>query len=264
MQTADEAQIRDHVGTGLTIFRFAPDPRILVLDFASLYQQGRMLDRIAAMMEKEDVSHDRVLTDAELDKVIRRGGDTVATYYYGHDYSAAELVRFFTLADQEHIRLYPEEETLRRLLHQLGWFRPGAQGALISIPQPGANKQVTLAARSAILRHELSHGQFFSDPAYASFVQHFWQTALTPQERHRFIAFLASEEYDTSLHELVINEMQAYLMFTRNPAFFTPAMIDMTPGRLNELQAAFAHEMPRGWLRDKLLSEQPIVPAAAH
>ena len=35
-------------------------------------------------------------------------------------------------------------------------------------------------------------------------------------------AFLAREDYDVREEELMLNEMQAYLMFTRDPAFFTP------------------------------------------
>lgn len=254
VQTASQAQILGHVGSGLTIFRFAADPRILVLDFGSLLTQGRMLDRVAALIEKAGLPHDRVLTNAQLDAAIRAGGDTVATYYYGHDYSVQDLVRFFALADAEHLVLYPQEETLRRFMQQQGWFKSGVHAALISIPQAGTDPRLTMAARSAILQHELSHGLYFSDPAYAAYVQRFWDTDLTAQERAAFRLFLKSEEYDTSLDDLMINEMQAYLMFTRDPAFFRPALIGMAPARLAELQAEFARGMPAGWLRDTLLA----------
>ncbi|HET8997148.1 MAG TPA: hypothetical protein VFN42_10825 [Acetobacteraceae bacterium] len=254
VQTASQAQILAHVGTGLAIFRFAPDPRIVVMDFGSLLTQGRMLDRVAALNEKAGLPHDRVLTSPQLDAAIRAGGDTVATYYYGHDYSAQELVRFFALADAEHVALHPQEETLRRIMQQLGWFQPGVHAALISIPQAGTDPRLTMAARSAILQHELSHGLYFSDPAYAAYVHRFWDSALTAEERAAFRRFLGSQEYDTSLDDLMINEMQAYLMFTRDPDFFRPALIGMAPVRLAELQAAFARGMPAGWLRDTLLA----------
>jgi hypothetical protein len=48
------------------------------------------------------------------------------------------------------------------------------------------------------------------------------------------------------------NEMQAYLMFTRDPLFFTPDLVGMTPERLSALQTRFLSTMPAGWLRDRL------------
>ena len=58
----------------LTVFRFADNPKILVLDFASLHEQGKMLNRVAAFVEKAGLPHDRVLTDAELDAAIHARG----------------------------------------------------------------------------------------------------------------------------------------------------------------------------------------------
>ena len=98
-----------------------------------------MLNRVAAFVEKAGLPHDRVLTDAELDAAIRASGETPATYYYGHDYRAADLIRFFALADRAGVALTPEEERLRRLLRQAGWTDTSAAGALISIPKAGAD-----------------------------------------------------------------------------------------------------------------------------
>ena len=69
-------------------------------------------------------------------------------------------------------------------------------GGLISIPAVGADDKVTAAARTAILHHELSHGEFFSNPAYADYVHQFWLTELTDAERDGVRRFLAKEEYD--------------------------------------------------------------------
>lgn len=256
IETANEEQILNHVAAGLTVFRFAANPRILVLDFASLHEQGLMLDRVAALVEKAGLPRDRVLTDAELAAAISASGDTVDTYYYGHDYSAAALARFFALADQEHIALNPEEERLRSLLQQVGWFAPGVSGGLISLPAVASDPKVTLAARAAILRHELSHGEFFSDPNYAAYVHNFWLTVLSDQERASVRAFLAKDDYDAGQEELMYNEMQAYLMFTRDSLFFTPSMADLTPERLAALQVRFLAGMPAGWLRELLASYQ--------
>ena len=256
IQSANETQIRNDIPTGLTVFRFADNPNIVVLDFASLHEQGKMLNCVAALVEKADLPRDRVLTDEELDAAILKRGDTVETFYYGHDYSAEALVRFFALADAQHIQLDPQEKRLRALLQQLGWSGANAVGGLISLPAVGSAANVTMAARTSILRHELSHGEFFSDPDYAAYVHNFWLTALTEAERANVRKFLASEDYDVTDEVLMYNEMQAYLMFTRDPVFFRPELVGLTPGRLAEIQARFLAGMRPGWLRDVLASYQ--------
>ncbi|MDA8248758.1 MAG: hypothetical protein M0Z28_06220 [Rhodospirillales bacterium] len=252
--TADEATIRDHAAATLTVFRFAPDPAIVVLDFPTLHAQGAMLNRVAALIEKAGLPRDRVLTDAELDAAIRASGDSPDTYYFGHDYPAAALVRFFALADAGHVTLNAEEEQLRALARQLGWTRADAVGALISLPQVPQEAVAALdaAARATILHHELSHGLFFTDPAYAEYVRRFWDTTLTAAERDAVRRFLASEGYDTGDEVLTYNEMQAYLLFTGDPRFCRAANLGMTPERRTDLAQAFLRDMPPGWLRDAL------------
>lgn len=259
IQTGNEAEIRAHAATTLTVFRFAADPNIVVLDFPSLLQQGLMLDRVAALEEKAGLPRDRVLTDAELDAAIRARGDTIATFYYGHDYPASALARFFALAAQDHVPLNPEEEKLRALLAELGWLAPGVHAGLISVSRAGADANLTMGARAAILRHELAHGEFFSDPAYADYTRRFWTTMLTESERAGFRRFLHSQEYDTDDEELMLNEMQAYLMFTRDPHFFKPEDAGLTEQRLAELQAEFMRGLDVGWLRNEM--EHPLTAA---
>jgi hypothetical protein len=254
VETATEAEIDGHLPTSLTVFRFADNPRILVLDFASLYEQGKMLNRVAAFVEKAGLPHDRVLTDDELDAAIRAQGDTVETFYLGHDYAAASLARFFALADSKRVVLDPQEEKLRALLQQEGWLATDARAGLISLPAVGSDPRITAPARTAILRHELSHGEFFSNPDYAEYVRKFWLMELSADERDAVRRFLAKENYDAREEELMYNEMQAYLMFTRDPTFFAPEMVGMTQERLSALQARFLSNMPAGWLRNVLTS----------
>jgi hypothetical protein len=254
--TATEQQILDHVpgpgATDPTVFRFAPNPGILVLDFASLLEQGRMLNRVAALVEKSGLPHDRVLTSFEIAAAIRARGDTVETFYYGHDYAAGSVIRFFALADRDNIRLVSEEDQLGRMIRQAGWFEPNARAAVISIPQVGADAHVTRAARATILHHELSHGEYFTNPVYVAFVHQFWTQTLSANERDRIRGFLHSEGYDQGLEEVMENEAQAYLMFTDGAEFFTPEMIGMSQARLLELRNGFYRTMPAGWLRDNL------------
>jgi hypothetical protein len=252
IESVTEAQIRDNVPTSLSIFRLAANPNIIVLDFASLHDQGLMLNRLGAFAEKVGVPHDRLLSDAELEKAIRKGGDTPDTFYYGHDYSAATIAHFFALADRDHVRLNAEEEKLRQLMQREGWLVKGKAAGVISIPRVGADARVTPDARATILHHELSHGQFFSDPAYVAYTHHFWLDMLTPAERTGVRRYLAQEQYDPNLQELMENEAQAYIVFTYNPVFFTPAMVGMTEARRAELHAMFLRDVPATWMRDAL------------
>jgi hypothetical protein len=256
IQVATETEIGRHVPTSLTVFRLADNPRILVLDFASLHEQGKMFNRVAAFVEKAGLPHDRVLTDSELDAAILARGDTVETFYFGHDYAASALARFFERADSQRIELDPQEEKLRALLREEGWFAPNVAAGLISLPTIGSDPRITASARTTILRHELSHGEFFSNPAYAEYVHNFWMQQLTEAERAGVRAFLGREEYDVSNEELMCNEMQAYLMFTRDPVFFSPAKAGLTLARLAELRTRFLADMPAGWLHNVLASDR--------
>ena len=254
LRTATRRQILADNPDHLAIFRYAPNPNIVVLDFPSLRMQGLMLDRVAALIEKGGLPRNRVISWPHLLRVIAAGGDTISTYYYGHDYSAAALARFFALAAADHRRLNPEEQRLHALVAQLGWLRPGLNAGLITLPREGANQYVTQTARDVILTHELSHGEFFSSRAYRAYVRHFWHHDLTAAQREAVRHFLGSEEYDTSDETLMMNEMQAYLMFTRNPEFFQASDVGMTPDERRRLQNRFVAGMPVGWLRNRLVA----------
>lgn len=260
IRIANETAILADRPERLTVFRFAPNPLVLVLDFPSLRQQGLMLDRVAALVEKAGLPRDRVLTDTELDAAIRASGDTIETYYYGHDYRAADLARFFALANRDHVVLTLEEEELRGLVRQEGWLPGEAAGALISIPRAGADSFVNAEVRATILDHELSHGEYFTDPAYAAFTRHFWDTALSTEDRARFRTFLGRQGYDTGQEDLMMNEMQAYLMHTPDPHFFNARAIGISEDRLARLRGVFLADMPRGWLRDE--TPAPVSAAA--
>jgi hypothetical protein len=174
IELAAEDEISEHVATSLTVFRLADNPRVLVLDFASLREQGEMLNRVAALVEKAGMPRDHVLTDSELDAAIHANGDTAETFYLGHDYAASALARFFERADSQRITLDPQEEKLRALLREEGWLTEDVTAGLISLPAVGSDPRITASVRGAILRHELSHGEFFSNPAYAEYVHDFW------------------------------------------------------------------------------------------
>lgn len=262
-QTADEATIAAHIPTRLTLFRFAANPHVLVLDFPTLREQGLMLNRVAAMVEKIGLPRDRVLTDPELAAAIKAHGDTVETYYYGHDYKAADLAAFFARADRQHLALDPEEQLLRRILAEQGFFAPASQEALISIPRAGAAPGLDAAMRAAILEHELSHGEFFSNPDFAAYARRFYAEIMPPAAREAFGRYLASQEYDPSVPDLFANETQAYLMNTPDRRLFDAAAVGLAPAELHALRVQFLAGMPPGWLRDRIAGQLAATPSAA-
>ena len=261
---ADEAAIRAHAATTLTVFRFAPNPAIVVLDFPTLGEQARMFNRMAAWVEKAGQPRDRLLADAELDAAIRLDGGNPDTYYYGHDYRAADVRRFFALADRDKVALTDGEERLRRLLAQLS-ADPQGFGAVVSVPRAGPPSLdatgLDAAGRAAILRHELSHGEYFTNAAYARAMVTAWDTVLTEAERAAFRAFLASEGYDARLEDLMANETQAYLLHTPAGQFFDEGQLGIAPLRLQAIRGAYGAMMPPGWLRDAAGAPNVAAPA---
>lgn len=249
IRSADRAEILAADPQHLLIFRYSHDPHIVVLDFPSLHQQGQMLNRVAAFVEKADVPHDRVLTDAELAAAIKKSGSTPDDYYYGHDYRAADLARFFHLMALDHVAPDPEERRLHALMGFLRWSAPGAVGALITLPGPGKAPGLDAKGRATILEHELSHGAYFTIPAYNAYVHRFYETGLDANDRAAFRKLLVSEGYDKAIHDLIINETLAYLMFTPDPRFFSAAVVGLPPARIEALREAFWPGIPVGWLR---------------
>jgi hypothetical protein len=219
-----------------------------------------MLDRVAALIEKAHLPRDRVLDDVELNEAILECGLTVESYYYGHDYKAADLAKFFRLAAADGIQLNPQELWLHGLLLQLGWLTPGANGALITLP--AAISPITQEMRAVILHHELSHGAFYTTPNYEAYAIAFWNS-LTDADRAAFTGFLGREGYDTTNTYLMLNETQAYLIFTRDPRFFRADVVGMTQAQVDTLRAGYIAGMPDFWLRPMANETLPVGPEPA-
>jgi hypothetical protein len=241
-----EAQIDASEPCATMVSTFALDAAVIVIDFQNLTTQGLALDRVAALVEKDHLPRDRVLSDAELIQAIHGSGDTIESYYYGHDYQAADLAKFFRLAAQENIQLNPHELWLKALLAQLGWLKPGAVGAIITVP--AASGPVTPDMRAVILHHEISHGAFYTNATYRRYAESFWYS-LTDAARAAFTGFLGRQGYDTTNTELMLNETQAYLIFTRDPRFFNAQAVGMSDAGIAQLREGFIANMPDFWLR---------------
>ena len=250
-EAADESALLAMPAASFHAYPFQPAPDILVLLYPNMHEQALAMNRIGAFVEKADLPRDRVLDDAALDQAVAASGDKFDTYYFGHDYRASDLARFFATADRDGVRLRPEERTLRALLAARGMLAPGAVGAIITLPPLSADPPVDAGARATILRHELSHGLYFTDPAYAAYTKEFWEGQLSADQRALFRAFLGREGYDTGNEDLMRNEMQAYLVHTTDPRYFNAASVQMAPDTVVALRRAFVAGMPGGWLRDR-------------
>ena len=70
------------------------------------------MNRLAALIEKSGMPHDRVLSPEEMAAAIPNPD----TYYFAHDYAATSLARFFSLAAAETQPLNQQERDLLALL----------------------------------------------------------------------------------------------------------------------------------------------------
>ena len=239
--------------SGTAVYRLAENPRILLIDFPTLAEQGRAMNRLAALIEKSGMPHDRVLSEAEMATAIANPD----TYYFAHDYAATSLARFFSLAEAETQPLNAEERDLLALLVGARVIERGATGyvaatpemAIVTLVQPEsagapAGETVDAALRDTMLHHEVSHGEFFTNPAYRAHCERFWRERLSDAERALFRSFLTSYGYDPADETLMINEMQAYLMHTPDPRAFSAGLLHVTPEKLAELRRRFMDPQP--------------------
>lgn len=234
---------------------------VLVIQFPGLLAQGRALNRAAALIEKGGMRRDRVLTDAELRAALLASGDNEASYFFGHDYRAEDLGRFFSLAQAQQLVLNADELRLRQLLLDAGLLQAPAPGrfsgtpglALISFSAEQADDPATLQdesvdaqRRESVLRHELSHGRYFTDAAYRDHCRRFWRERLSETERQAWRRYLDRQGYDPGNEDLMANETQALLMHTPDTRDFDAAALGMGERELEGQRARFRLGLPAG------------------
>lgn len=252
-QSLDQLLARSNDGNWRLV-RLAGQPAVLVLEFPNLLAQGHALNRAAALIEKGSASRDHVPDDAALASLIAKGGDNASTYFLGHDYSSVGLARFFNLALAQQVALNAEELRLRGMLVEAGLLVEG-QGGLVSGAEPGAlvtfsalqaddpatkpDESVDAARRASVLRHELSHGRYFTDARYREHCAFFWRSLLTEAERQSWRRYLAAQGYDAHNEDLMINETQALLMHTPDERDFKAADLQWKAADLAALRERF-------------------------
>ncbi|MCO6419827.1 hypothetical protein JYK14_27220, partial [Siccirubricoccus sp. KC 17139] len=223
--------------------RVKSNPRVFVLLFTELEQQGAALNRVAALVEKRGLPRDRLLGDAELAAAIAASGDTPATWFYGHDYRLGDLNRFFALAERDQVPLNEAELWVRdRLREAVAQAVPGEPLALVSIANAGP--RMDAAMRAAILRHELAHGHYFTWPGFAEHVHMVWRERFSEADRQALTRFLGREGYDAGNADLMANEAMAYLLFTPDARIFDAAALGVTEAQLERLRGLMRNGLP--------------------
>lgn len=253
--SAGVAEIFANRSASVAVFDYNGRRAITIIDFPSLAEQGKMFNRVVALIERMGAPRERVLGNEELAQYIRSIGKTEATLAYGNDFMVAELVVFFNLAELGGIQLNGEEAALRQLLLDRGQMvlRNGFLQAVtptavvLSVPQAGdggrGGPAVSELARRTILTHELSHGEYYTNPGFANYCRQFWQTAMTAGQQAAFKKFLSTNNYAGS-EELLINESQAYLMHTPDPRAFSAKAVGLSEKEIAALRKRFREGNP--------------------
>ncbi len=243
--------------------RFQGNPAIVVIEYPDLRQQGLAMNRLAAMFEKRAARRDRVLSEPELSALLRRSGDNVESFYQGHDYPADKLARFFSLAAAQRIELNAQEMQLQSVLidaelmrrSDAGIYHAEGEQAAVSFtavqpddPGTAPDEAVDRTRREAVLRHELSHGEFFTNPAYRAHSIRFWRSVLTEGERRMFRSHLKRLDYNPVDDELMANETQALLMHTPDSRAFNASNLGISEAALAQLRIRFRAGEPANGL----------------
>lgn len=238
---------------GVTVVHsLAANPGIVVFDFPTLSEQGRMFNRIVALVERANASREEVLNDRQLAELIRSLGRKPTTFAFGNDFRVSELTNFFNRASDAGIALNAEEVALRDFLLErrfmaarYGFYQiVPPDRVVLSVPaEQGRDSAdgvpISASVRRTIIRHELGHAEFYSNPRYAEYCAAFWRRTLTEAQRQAFRGFLAAHNYDTRNEDLMINEAQAYLLHTPDPAVFSAEKVRMTPDAVDRLRRSF-------------------------
>lgn len=255
--TGDFQQILKSRSEALTVWQLADNPNVYIFDFPGLAHQGRSFNRVTQFTEQQGSEpYPKVLDNSELNRYYEAVRRTQADFAFGHDVLISEMVQFFNFASRDKIELNPDEIVIRDFLIEQGlvrFWRGFYQGmkpdvVVLAIPQVQDRKlgepAITEGARYVILMHEVAHGEYYSNTHYAKYCQRFWYETLTENQREAFTRFLASSNYAVSNEELLINEMQAYLMFTHDSKSFSARKLGVSDAELQAMRDAFRRGRP--------------------
>lgn len=241
----------------LTVWRYVDNPSIFVFDFPGLAYQGRSFNRITQFTEQQTTEpYPRVLSEQEMAARLAAARRTESDFAFGHDVMVHELVQFFNFAQRDKVPLNQEEIAIREFLTAQGmmrewrgfWQAVQPNNVILSVPQTqeksAGEPLINVTARYAILLHEMAHGEYYTNPYYTQYCQRFWMESLTDAQREAFKTFLGKYNYATGSDALLINETQAYLMFTPDPASFSARKLGVADEELEAMRDAFRKGKP--------------------
>ena len=261
-QVADYSTILNNQSDTVSMFEYGGRSLILIVDFPDLAEQGQMFNRVVALIERIGAPRSRVMNNEELAQFIRSVGKSESTFAYGNDFLVSELVVFFNLADMGGVQLNAQEIALRKkltdyrlIVERNGFyqaFKP--QAVILSIPQESTGKtsgpNVTILARKTILMHEISHAEYYTNPLYANYCRYFWRNVMTEDQRSAFRKFLSRSSYNPDNEEMMINESQAYLLYTPDPGAFNAQLVGIKEKELEALRIRFFSGFPEAPLAE--------------
>jgi hypothetical protein len=199
---------------GFELFAWKALPGILVFRFADLRTQDDYLKRLAFFTEKAGF-RGRLAKDEEIEGLHG---------WNAHDYRAADIGAFFKKAQDEAFALNPRELELKELLISLGQLESaesgirGARGrAIVSISVASGK-----AMERRFLAHELYHGIYFTDPAFAAGAEELY-SRIDPDVRDYVLEYFDFKEYDLADRDLMVNEFASYFLQqapSEAPAYF--------------------------------------------
>lgn len=262
MTTARFEEIGPAQSKNLALWQFADNRDVYIVDVPGLTRLGRTFNRLTYFVGYQlPKAEPAVPSIPEFEAYLASLARSHASYAYGHDLVLQDVARFFSLAQQGGIALYPEESELLALLQAqqllLPAEKPGGalsfqpqrpRAALLGIPQiqsaQGDEPAVDAAIRNTVLLHELSHAEFITQPEYAAYVGKFWEKQLNTRQKQAFTGFLRHKNYATDNPYILYSEFQAYLMYTPHPGAFNAARLMFTEKELQALRTAFARQQP--------------------
>ncbi len=185
------------------IFRWTLFPEIFNLSTRNYRVQSAFFKRLAFFVEKPGFAG-TLATNEELED--KHG-------WNAHDYSAASLAAFYSLAAEQNFPLNPEEIILRDILINQGVIKedkdrylPGS-GALV-----GTSLETFYEQRLIFMTHENIHGLYFIDPEFRRTCEAFYD-ALSLPEQQFWINFLSYRGYNVKEdRNLLITETTTFLL----------------------------------------------------
>lgn len=240
-----------------TFYWLQNNPRVLVLDMPNVEDQSRVFARLVIFIERSSAPRHRILSVDEVLKWRIANKETLATLTIGNNIRANDFVQFFNTARLQGEPITEDENWLLAHLIEYGVIQAVANGyesvmpekIVISVPQVSkvegcANCTITPLKRDLISRHEFAHARFITDQIYRHYVWWFWHNILTSQQRTDVSKYLRSLGYDLSAPDMLVNEMQAFLIHTPESEFFSSRGAGLTAKQMAALQADFKKYYP--------------------